>query len=315
MTAIDTQKHSKPLISFFVMVGCLILCAKPAFGVGGASLQDNLDLWKAIVLGVVEGLTEFLPISSTGHLLAGKEFLDLGQTPATEKAIESYIVSIQIGAICAVAFLYRSRLKQMMQGLQGDSPEGRQILTSLIVAFIPTALIGYFISDFVKDELYGLGPVAGAWIVGGLWILFVQKKQWFANRGSSLEGLGASRAAIIGLAQALALWPGVSRSLVTIVAAVLVGLSLKAAVEFSFLLGFVTLTAATVYEMGTDGQGIIDNFGYLTPSIGIIVAFLAAIVSVRWMVDWLETRSLSIFGYYRILAGCAVYFLLFVDFF
>jgi len=278
-------------------------------------LQDNLDLWKAIVLGVVEGLTEFLPISSTGHLLAGKEFLDLGQTPATEKAIESYIVSIQIGAICAVAFLYRSRLKQMMQGLQGDSPEGRQILTSLIVAFIPTALIGYFISDFVKDELYGLGPVAGAWIVGGLCILFVQKKQWFANRGSSLEGLGASRAAIIGLAQALALWPGVSRSLVTIVAAVLVGLSLKAAVEFSFLLGFVTLTAATVYEMGTDGQGIIDNFGYLTPSIGIIVAFLAAIVSVRWMVDWLETRSLSIFGYYRILAGCAVYFLLFVDFF
>ena len=115
--------------------------------------------------------------------------------------------------------------------------------------------------------------------------------------------------------QSLALWPGVSRSLVTIVAGVLIGMSLKAAVEFSFLLGFVTLTAATIYEIGNDGQEIINNFGYLSPTIGLVVAFSSAILSVRWMVGWLEKRSFAIFGYYRILAGLVAFLLILIGFF
>ena len=315
MIATDTQKLRRILISLFFFVACLTFFGGPALGDSGASLGANLGLWEAVILGIVEGFTEFLPISSTGHLLAAKEFLDLGQTEITEKAIDSYIISIQIGAICAVAVLYRSRLHQMVQGLRGNSPEGRQILANLVAAFIPTALIGYLTSDFIKEELYGLSPVAAAWIVGGICILVVQKKKFFQKQGNPLEALSFFQAGIIGLVQALAIWPGVSRSLVTILAAVLVGLSLKAAVEFSFLLGLITLTAATVYEMGTDGSEIIDNFGYLSPAVGLIVAFISAIISVRWMVDWLEKRSFNIFGYYRIIIGLLAFLLLSIGFF
>ena len=315
MIATETKKLRRVLITLSALVACLTLFVDPALGDSGVALKSSLGLWQAVILGIVEGFTEFLPISSTGHLLAAKEFLDLGQTEATEKAIDSYIVSIQIGAICAVAVLYRNRLNQMMQGIKGNSPEGRQLLTNLIVAFIPTALIGFFASDFVKDELYGLSPVAAAWIVGGVCILLVQKKQLFQNQGNTIETLGFKQAAIIGLVQALALWPGVSRSLVTILAAVMIGLSLKAAVEFSFLLGLVTLTAATVYEMGRDGTEIINNFGYLSPAVGLAVAFISAVISVRWMVDWLEKRSFSIFGYYRILIGLIAIVLLSIGFF
>ncbi len=315
MIATATQKLRRTLITISFFVVCLVFFGGQALGDSGISITENLGLWEAVILGIVEGFTEFLPISSTGHLLAAKEFLDLGQTEITEEAIDSYIISIQIGAIFAVAVLYRNRLHQMMQGLRGNSPEGRQILTSLVIAFIPTALIGYLTSDFVKDELYGLSPVAAAWIVGGICILVVQKKQLFQNQGSSLEGLSFFQAGIIGLVQALAIWPGVSRSLVTILAAVFIGLSLKAAVEFSFLLGLVTLAAATVYEMSTDGSEIIDNFGYLSPAVGLVVAFVSAIISVRWMVDWLEKRSFNIFGYYRIIIGLVAFLLLSIGFF
>jgi len=315
MIATETKKLRRMLIALSALVACLTLFVDPALGDSGVALKNSLGLWQAVILGIVEGFTEFLPISSTGHLLAAKEFLNLGQTEATEKAIDSYIVSIQIGAICAVAVLYRNRLSQMMQGIKGNSPEGRQLLTNLIVAFIPTALIGFLASGFVKDELYGLSPVAAAWIVGGICILLVQKKQLFQNQGNTIEALGFKQAAIIGLVQALALWPGVSRSLVTILAAVMIGLSLKAAVEFSFLLGLVTLTAATVYEMGSDGTEIINNFGYLSPAVGLAVAFISAVISVRWMVDWLEKRSFTVFGYYRILIGLIAILLLSIGFF
>ena len=315
MTFKETEKTKRALTTVVVMALCLFLFVDPAFGANNAASSDNLALWQAIILGIVEGLTEFLPISSTGHLLATKEILDLGQTQTTEKAIDSYIISIQIGAIFAVAVLYRNRLKQMFQGLRGNNSDGRRILNALIVAFIPTALIGYIAADFVKDELYGLTPVAAAWIVGGASILFVQRKRLFQEEGIVLENLSLNQALIIGFVQSLALWPGVSRSLVTIVAGVLIGMSLKAAVEFSFLLGFVTLTAATIYEIGNDGQEIINNFGYLSPTIGLAVAFSSAILSVRWMVGWLEKRSFAIFGYYRVLAGLVAFLLISIGFF
>ena len=315
MTFKETEKTKRALTTVVVMALFLFLFVDPAFGANNAASSDNLALWQAIILGIVEGLTEFLPISSTGHLLATKEILDLGQTQTTEKAIDSYIISIQIGAIFAVAVLYRNRLKQMFQGLRGKNSDGRRILNALIVAFIPTALIGYIAADFVKDELYGLTPVAAAWIVGGASILFVQRKRLFQEEGIVLENLSLNQALIIGFVQSLALWPGVSRSLVTIVAGVLIGMSLKAAVEFSFLLGFVTLTAATIYEIGNDGQEIINNFGYLSPTIGLVVAFSSAILSVRWMVGWLEKRSFAVFGYYRILAGLVAFLLISIGFF
>ena len=268
-----------------------------------AAIAEGLVLWKAIVLGVTEGLTEFLPISSTGHLLAAKELMHLDSSEISEQAIDSYIISIQIGAILAIAVLYKNRIRQMYEGLRGQSEVGKVVLRNLVVAFVPTAIIGLLLADYVKDQLYESQLVAYAWIVGGICILFAHEKKFLKRDGSSMESLSLQGAVVVGLVQALALWPGVSRSLVTIFALVALGLSLAAAVEFSFLLGLVTLAAATSYELSQDGGRIIDLFGYWTPLVGLIAAFLSAVASVKWMVSWLENKSFSVFGFYRVAIG------------
>ena len=315
-SAPSKQKNIKGLITLvFMAIGLSLLIANPAFGLDKALPEEPLSIWKAAIFGIVEGLTEFLPISSTGHLLITKEILNVGETELSGKAIDSYIISIQIGAIFAVAVLYRQRLLQMLQGLLGRNSEGKKMAGSLIAAVVPTAVIGLAAADFVKDNLYSLWPVAAAWVAGGICILAIDKQNIFNRSGKRLEELTAQKAFLVGLVQALALWPGVSRSLVTIIAAVLVGLSLKAAVEFSFILGFVTLTAATVFELGTDGQQVIDSFGYTTPLIGLCVAFAAAVISVRFMVEWLEQRSFTIFGYYRLFIGFSAIILISIGYF
>ena len=274
-----------------------------AFAYGESSVVEGLALWKAVLLGITEGLTEFLPISSTGHLLAAKEFMDLGQTEVSEQAIDSYIIAIQIGAIFAILVLYKNRIVQMYEGIRGNSVEGKIVLRNLISAFIPTGIIGFLLSEPVKDQLYDSQSVAYAWIVGGICILVAHNKKWLRNDGLTIETLGFQGAILVGIAQALALWPGVSRSLVTILALLALGLSIRAAVEFSFLLGLVTLSAATVYELSQEGGTIIDVFGYGTPLVGLVSAFLSAMISVKWMVAWLERKSFTVFGFYRIVVG------------
>jgi undecaprenyl-diphosphatase len=153
----------------------------------------------------------------------------------------------------------------------------------------------------IKDLLFGVAPVVIAWIVGGIAVLVLSRKGLVGPRGGrALESLTTHDALIIGGAQVLALWPGTSRSLVTIVAALLLGLSMEAAVEFSFLLGFVTLGAATLYTAAKDGKLMIDSFGIAIPLLGLVVAFAAAVVSIRWMVGYLSRHDLAIFGWYRL---------------
>lgn len=264
---------------------------------------DELSIWAAIILGLVEGLTEYLPVSSTGHLLVTNEILGLAETEEAEKALDTYAICIQAGAILAVFVLYRQRVMQMIDGLLGRSEEGRQVLLGIIAAFVPTAIIGLFIVDTVRERLFGIGPIAAAWLVGGVAILALTRSGLMDRAGAELGSLTMTQAVIIGLAQSIAMWPGTSRSLITIVAAVLVGLSLRAAVEFAFLLGLVTLSAATVVTGFTDGQELIDLYGWTNPIIGAIVAFFAALLSIKWMVSWLQERSFDVFGYYRIAIG------------
>jgi undecaprenyl-diphosphatase len=153
----------------------------------------------------------------------------------------------------------------------------------------------------IKDVLFGVGPVIGAWFVGGILILVLTRMGVLSPRGGrALELLTPRDALVIGVAQVIALWPGTSRSLVTIVAALLLGYSMAAAVEFSFLLGFVTLGAATGYQVLKDGQEMIDAFGWVTPLVGLAAAFVAAAISIKWMVGYLERHDLSVFGWYRI---------------
>jgi len=261
-----------------------------------------LSIPEAIVLGIVEGITEFLPISSTGHLLVVQQLFGF-DTAEAERAADTYAIAIQFGAIVAVAFLYRVRIAQMCRGLFGASDEGRLLLNRLLAAFVPAAFLGAVFGDAIKEELFGPIPVIIAWTVGGVFLLVWRPRP----RGGTLTQLSLQSAVIIGFAQAIALWPGVSRALVTLVDALLVGLSMSAALEFSFLLGLATLTAASVYDLARNGDELFDQFGLLAPALGLIAAFITAVIAVRWVVGYLASHDLRIFGWYRLgIAGIGV---------
>ncbi len=288
-----------------------LLATSPA---GASFVQADgtieLTILQAIILGLVEGLTEYLPVSSTGHLLVTNELLGLNDTEASREAINTYAICIQVGAIIAVLFLYQERIRQMLDGLFGRDEEGRKILIAVMIAFGFTAVIGLTLEDRIKENLFGVTPTAAAWIVGGLVILALSRTGWFDKTTNELGAITWQNAVLIGLIQAVAMWPGVSRSMITIIAGVLVGLSLRAAVELSFLLGLITLSAATAYEGLQGGEQLIDTFGVTTPLIGLVVAFVAAIASVKWMVSWLNDKGFEVFGWYRIAVGVLAFVLL-----
>lgn len=269
-----------------------------------------MEWWQALVLGVVEGLTEYLPVSSTGHLILAQRFLGIPEG----EAANAYAICIQAGAILAVLGLYRARVAQTWRGLVGADEEGRRLLLALVAAFVPAAVVGLLLDERIEEHLFGLWPVTWAWLVGGLGILLVAWRRRGAppRAGRALEELRASPAFVIGLFQCLALWPGTSRSLVTIVGALVVGLSLAAAVEFSFLLGVLTLLAATAYKALSDGPVMVESYGLGTLLVGSLAAWLAAVISVRWMVAWLNRHGLALFGWYRLglAAGVAALLLL-----
>ncbi|MGI9606658.1 MAG: undecaprenyl-diphosphate phosphatase [Acidimicrobiales bacterium] len=279
------------------------------------SVTGNTDLnaAEAIVLGLVEGITEYLPVSSTGHLLVANRLLGLDDTEATRQAIETYAICIQVGAIIAVLFLYWGRIRQMIDGLRGRDDAGRRLVGALAVSFTITVVIALALEEPVKDRLFDPGPIAAAWLVGGLVVLWLSRSGWFDRGGAELTSLTMRQSAIIGVMQAIAMWPGVSRSLITIIAAVLVGLSLRAAVEYSFLLGLITLSAATAWEGLQGGEQLIDTFGIVTPLIGLVVAFVSAMVAVKWMVAWLNEKGFEVFGWYRLAIGFLAFGLLAID--
>lgn len=262
--------------------------------------KNQMTTWKAMVLGAVEGITEYLPISSTGHLIVTQRVLGIGDTPETKDAADSYAIAIQFGAILAVLVLYRKRIQSLLRGLFGKDAEGRNLLLSLVLAFLPAVVIGVAIEKPIKSNLLNVGPIIGAWIVGGLLLLYLAPKIKPDRAGFAITAITPKHALIIGGAQVLAMWPGTSRSLVTILAALAVGTTLAAAVEFSFLLGLMTLGAATLFETAKDGSAVVDAYGWFTPLVGLVFAFIFAALAVKWMVTWLQTRSLAIFGWERL---------------
>ncbi|MBK8178959.1 MAG: undecaprenyl-diphosphate phosphatase [Planctomycetes bacterium] len=265
-----------------------------------------MDLWQAALLGLVEGLTEYLPVSSTGHLLLTQRALEL---PADADS-NAFAICIQLGAILAVFALYRRRILQAFLGLAGRHADGRRLLLNLVVAFFPAAVIGVIFDDRIERHLFGLWPVVVAWAAGGLFLLWLARRR-LGEGGLSLEQLSLRAAAIIGLCQCIAMWPGVSRSLATIAGGLLCGLGFGAAIEFSFLLGLLTLSAATVYKGVQQGASLVEHFGPASLLLGLSVAFLSAWLSVRWMVRSLNARTLAGFGIYRLALALLVAGLLF----
>ena len=266
-----------------------------------------LSIPEAILLGIVEGLTEFLPISSTGHLTVTQDLLGLTDTEAAKEAADAYAIAIQAGAIVAVLGLYRRRVANALLSLGGrgaDPEAGRRLALALLLGFLPAAVLGLALGDSIKEHLFGPWPVIGAWVVGGVVILLWPRISPHAGR--PLDVITARDAIVIGAVQMLALWPGVSRSLVVILAAVAVGLTLAAAVEFAFLLGLVTLGAATVYESLDKGGVIIDQFGLGASLAGFAAAFVSAAAAVVWMVAYVQEKGIRIFGWYRLAVAAVV---------
>ncbi len=259
--------------------------------------------WQALILGVVEGLTEYLPVSSTGHLILTAWLLGLGSDVDRWSATFSFNIVIQAGAILAVLGLYRQRVVQMCRGLVGKDVAGLRLAVNLMIAFVPAAVLGLMFADRIEQYLNGPWPVVGALFVGAwlmLAVAYSRKLSGTVHKGRDLDAVTWQIALLIGFGQCIAMWPGTSRSMMTIVAALMLGLRPRAAAEFSFLLGLVTLTAATGYKTLDGGAAMFHAFGLWPLVIGMIASTLSAALAIKWFVAFLTRRGLGPFGWYRL---------------
>jgi undecaprenyl-diphosphatase len=257
--------------------------------------MDPVLLLKAAILGLVEGVTEFIPVSSTGHLIIAGDLLGF-----TGERAKTFEIFIQLGAIFAVVWLYRALFVRVARNL-GRSVESRRFVVNLALGFLPAAVVGLATHKWIKAHLFTVPTVAGALVVGGLAILVIERTRPTA-RVSSVDALGPRTAFGIGVAQVLSLFPGVSRSGATILGGYLLGLTRTAATEFSFFLAVPVMFAATLLDLVSSrdalGRGDIPVF-----AVGFIVSFLSAVVVVRAFLGFVARRDFSIFAWYRILAG------------
>jgi undecaprenyl-diphosphatase len=261
--------------------------------------MDILFALKAIIMGLVEGFTEFLPISSTGHLIVAGSLLNF-----TGDKAKTFDIAIQAGAILAVMWEYRARIATVLSGMFSDKRQQKFIL-NLVVAFLPAALLGLAFSKMIKAKLFAPAPVAIAFIVGALVILWAERRHTTlagASRVETVDDMTVLDALKIGCAQAFALIPGTSRSGATIIGGMLFGLSRKAATEFSFFLAIPTLLAATVYSVYKD-RALLSAADLPLFGIGGIAAFVSAFLCVRWLLRYISSHNFTIFAWYRIVFG------------
>lgn len=260
-----------------------------------------MSWWQALLLGLVEGITEYLPISSTGHLILTAWLLGFADDPERWAAAFTFNIAIQGGAILAVLLLYRRRLLTMAAGVLGRDEPGRRLAIHLLIAFLPAAVLGPLLGERIEETLNGPWPVAWALFAGALLMLAVVV--WRRRGGGSdlgLHDLTRRHALLIGFGQCVAMWPGTSRSMMTIIVAFLCGLGAVAAAEFSFLLGLITLSAATGYKLLTGGTDMLGQFGLAPFLIGFAAATVSAALAVRWFVAFLNRRGLAPFAWYRL---------------
>jgi undecaprenyl-diphosphatase len=276
----------------------------------------HLEIWQAVVLGLVEGITEYLPVSSTGHLIIASGLMGLDTPPERKMAVDAFNVIVQGGAILAVVGLYWPTVLRILRGFLGADNAGFALGVNLIIAFLPAAVVGFLLDDWIEAKLFHAGPVIFALFAGGLFMLFLE--QWRKGRFSmpvhrsrltdSVFDMTPLQALTVGLFQIVAMWPGTSRSMMTITGGVIAGLKPKPAAEFSFLLGAMTLTAASAYKLfknlwhshQTGEPNMFEVLGVLPVVVGMLVAAVSAFIAVKWLVGFLTKHGLSIFGWYRI---------------
>ena len=261
--------------------------------------MDFILLLKAAILGVVEGATEFLPISSTGHLILAGDLLDF----MTHEKRNVFDIAIQLGAILAVVWEYRTRFVSTFAGI-GRDPVANRLIINLAIAFMPLAILGLAFGDIIKTYLFKPVPVATAFIVGAFIILWAEKRQHTVTI-ESVDDIRPIDALKLGFAQAVALIPGMSRSGSTIIGGLFFGLSRKAAAEFSFFLAVPTLGAASVYSMYKD-RALLNTEDIGVWITGFIFAFFSAMIAVRALIRYVSHHDFTIFAWYRIAFGVIV---------
>lgn len=297
----------------------------------------ELRVTDAIILGLIEGVTEFLPVSSTGHMIIASRMLGLnsaqpifgrdgeplwnrppkdgrpGELLSIKLAADTYVVVIQFGAIAAVALMYWPQLMSMAWGLMGRDPVGLRLFINVMIAFVPAAGLGFLVRDWIDENLFFVETVITTQVLGALLMFYAE--YWYGKHllaGTRIERTELSPAGAmgVGVMQCAALCPGTSRSMMTIVGGYFAGLDPRRAAEFSFILGFVTLTAASIYKSFRGGAAMIQVFGWSHVILGAVVAAATAALCVRFLVHWLMRYGLAMFAWYRLVmaAVLAAYF-------
>jgi undecaprenyl-diphosphatase len=270
----------------------------PSVAEGISGYMDLILLLKSLILGVVEGITEFIPVSSTGHLILAGDLLGFGD----EKA-KVFEVFIQLGAILSVVWLYREKVLGVINGLPSRN-EARSLAINIIIAFLPAAFTGLLVHKFIKAYLFNPITVAGALIAGGIAILLIEKMDHRAHV-KSVDNITLKQAIGAGIAQCLALFPGVSRSGATIMGGLIIGFDRKVAVEFSFFLAIPTMFAATGYDLfkSLNALSLSDIPLFL---VGFTTAFFSALIVIKAFLGYVSKHDFSGFAYYRIVFGLLV---------
>lgn len=269
--------------------------------------MDLILVLKALIMGLVEGFTEFLPISSTGHLILTASLLDFGKQ-VSKDVMDVFEIAIQAGAIFAVCWEYRARIAGVFSGLAAGQTTAKQFVLKLLVAFLPAVVLGLAFGKAIKLHLFNPVTVATAFIVGGIIILLVERRARAnpkAVRIDSVDAMSLMDAFKVGCAQCFALIPGTSRSGATIIGGMMLGLSRKAATEFSFFLAIPTLLGATVYSL-YKARAILSVSDVPLFGIGTLAAFVSAFLCVRWLLRYISSHDFTFFAWYRIVFGLVV---------
>jgi undecaprenyl-diphosphatase len=264
-----------------------------------------LPLWLlSTIMGIVEGLTEFIPISSTGHLIIADHFLKFKEALGDPDKAELFEVVIQLGAILAIGFLYRAKLWNALNAKDTHSGPGR-LRTQLMVAFIPVAIVGFLFHSAIKEYLWSPLTVALSLIIGGFVILYVESFISVHKQKKEMKTLTTKDALVVGLAQILSLIPGVSRSGATIIGGMMNGMNRETATEFSFLLSFPVMIAASGYEL-YKYRNLLSSDMFATLGIGFAVSFIVALAVVRWLIEYVRKNDFIMFGVYRVAFGIII---------
>lgn len=272
--------------------------------------MDIIYQIKAFILGIVEGLTEFLPISSTGHLIIAGDILNFDGPE-----VNTFSIAIQAGAIFAVCWFYRMRLWSIAKNFFKPGPD-RRLTINLIVAFLPAAILGVIFADLIEELLFNAVSVAVALIVGGFIIFWIEKihaKRDYAPRVPKMDDMTVKDAFLVGCMQCIAMIPGTSRSGATIIGGLVLGLSRKAATEFSFFLAIPTIFGATVYSLAKIFLRVSNEHSFIWTNdmtlgfiVGFVVSFVSALAVVKWLLRYVSSNNFNAFGWYRIVFGLII---------